>query len=269
MARVTAVPTDEVLLIEDRGPVRILTMNRPEEMNAADAVLHRRLAEVWAETAERSDTHVVVLTGAGRAFSAGGNLPRMVETQRDPRVQDEVFDEARRTVTGMIGLPQPIVAAVNGPAVGLGASLVALCDLSVMAESAFLADPHLTVGLVPGDGAAFLWSLSAGLARAKEYVLLGQRISAQTALEAGLVNRVVPRDAVLDTALEIAERLAELPQRALRDTRRILNNPAAQAMGQCLELALATERQSLTSTEHASRVEDLVARSSSAARGSS
>ena len=99
----------------------------------------------------------MVLTGAGRAFSAGGDLPRMVATQQDPTIQDEVFDEARKTVLGMIELPQPLIAAVNGPAVGLGASLVTLCDLAVASEGAYLADPHLSVGLVPADGAALLW----------------------------------------------------------------------------------------------------------------
>ena len=173
------------------GPVRIVTMNRPESLNAADAVMHRELADVWGLLAADPGCRAVVLTGAGRAFSAGGDLPRMVATQQDQAIQDEVFDEARRTVLGMIELPQPLIAAVNGPAVGLGASLVSLCDLAIASETAFLADPHLGVGLVPADGAALLWPMMMGLMRAKEYVFTGERIPAARALEWGLVNRVV------------------------------------------------------------------------------
>ena len=187
----------EALDVTVDGPVRIVTMNRPESLNAADAVMHRELAEVWSLLAADPRCRAVVLTGAGRAFSAGGDLPRMVATQQDQAIQDEVFDEARRTVLGMLDLPQPLIAAVNGPAVGLGASLVSLCDLAIASETAFLADPHLGVGLVPADGAALLWPMMMGLMRAKEYVFTGERIPAATAQELGLVNKVVPAGEVL------------------------------------------------------------------------
>ncbi|HEY6575619.1 MAG TPA: enoyl-CoA hydratase/isomerase family protein, partial [Mycobacterium sp.] len=205
MAASTALPDFEALELSQDGPVRIVTMNRPQSLNAADAVMHRELAEVWGMLAADAGCRAVVLTGAGRAFSAGGDLPRMVATQQDQAIQDEVFEEARRTVVGMIDLPQPLIAAVNGPAVGLGASLVALCDLAVAAETAFLADPHLGVGLVPADGAALLWPMMIGLMRAKEYVFTGDRIPAATALEWGLVNRVVPAGEALSSALELSQ----------------------------------------------------------------
>ncbi|WP_312884437.1 enoyl-CoA hydratase/isomerase family protein [Nocardia barduliensis] len=246
------------LTIEDTGPVAVVTMNRPEARNAADAVMHRELADVWADLAANREVRAVVLTGAGRAFSAGGDLPRMVETQRDADVQDEVFDEARRIAHGMTGLPQPIVAAVNGPAVGLGASLVALSDLAVASETSFLADPHLAVGLVPADGTAMLWPLMAGLMRAKEFVLLGERIPARKALEYGLVNRVVPAEDVQSTALELAHRLAAIPRRALQDTKRLMNAGSGRVLGALLEQAIAAERQSLTSPEHIARVREMV-----------
>ncbi|MCX4095752.1 enoyl-CoA hydratase/isomerase family protein [Nocardia sp. alder85J] len=244
--------------VTDDGLVAIVTMNRPATRNAADATMHRELGDIWADLAAHRTIRAVVLTGAGRAFSAGGDLPRMLETQRDLAVQDEVFDEARRIVHGMVNLPRPIVAAVNGPAVGLGASLVALSDLAVAAETAFLADPHLGVGLVPADGTAMLWPLMTGLLRAKEFVLLGERIPAAKALEYGLVNRVVPAEDVLSTAIELAHRLAEIPRRALADTKRILNAGATQILGAALEQALAAERQSVTSPEHIARVQAMV-----------
>lgn len=247
-----------MLKIEDDGPVRIVTMNRPGDMNAADAEMHRELADVWDGIALDQSVRAVVLTGAGKTFSAGGDFPRMVATQKDAAIQDEVFAEARRTVRGMINLPQPLVAAVNGPAVGLGASLVALSDISVAAETAFLCDPHLGVGLVPADGAALVWPLLAGLSRAKEYVFLGERIAAAKALEIGLVNRVVPPDDALPVALEIAHRLALIPLRAMQDTKRLMNWHASQAVLNLLDQAIAAERQSVTSPEHIERVAQLI-----------
>lgn len=242
------------------GPVRIVTMNRPESLNAADAVMHRELADVWGLLAADPGCRVVVLTGTGRAFSAGGDLPRMVATQQDQAIQDEVFDEARRTVLGMIELPQPLIAAVNGPAVGLGASLVSLCDLAIASETAFLADPHLGVGLVPADGAALLWPMMMGLMRAKEYVFTGERIPASLAQEWGLVNRVVPAGEALPCAVGLAHKLSGHPARALRDTKRLMNLHATRALVGMLDQALACERASVNSAEHAELTGQLIAR---------
>lgn len=249
----------ETLLVEVDGPIRIVTMNRPEFLNAADAVMHRELAEVWEALAEDSDCRCVVLTGAGRAFSAGGDLPRMVATAEDQAVQEEVFDEARRTVRGMMDLPQPLIAAVNGPAVGLGASLVSLCDVAIASEKAFLADPHLGVGLVPADGAALLWPLMMGLMRAKHYVFTGARISAKRAYELGLVSDVVPHEEVLGTAIEMARALAAHPPRALQDTKRLMHSHASRALAGVIDDALACERRSVNSDEHAALTRELIA----------
>lgn len=251
----------EVLTVERDGAVAIVRMNRPDQHNAADATLHRRLAEVWSEIRVDHTVRAVVLTGAGGAFSAGGDFALMQATRNDSDVADVVFDEARRTVMDMINLPQPVVAAVNGPAVGLGASLAALCDISVVADTAFLADPHLGVGLVPGDGAAMLWPLFVGLARAKEFILLGERLTATQALEIGLINRVVPQQKTLDTAIEIAHKLASVPHRALQDTKRLMNLHANRALLGALEQAIAAERQSVLSAEHGERVERMIERS--------
>jgi enoyl-CoA hydratase len=258
---VSAETGDSVLKVDRHGAVAVVTMNRPAQMNAADAVLHRRLAEVWAEIGSDRSVRAVVLTGAGKAFSAGGDFPRMVATQTDQDIQDEVFDEARRTVLGMVNLPQPVVAAINGPAVGLGASLAALCDISVLADTAFLADPHLGVGLVSADGTAILWPLLVGLGRAKEFVLLGERINATRALEIGLVNRVVPQSETVQVAMEIAEKLTRLPHRSLQDTKRVMNSHAVRALDASFEYAMSAERQSVNSAEHAALVKKLIERS--------
>jgi enoyl-CoA hydratase len=250
----------EALEVTMDGPVRVVTMSRPESLNAADAVMHRELADVWGLLAVDPGCRAVVLTGAGRAFSAGGDLPRMVATQKDKAIQDEVFEEARRTVLGMIELPQPLIAAVNGPAVGLGASLVSLCDLAIASETAFLADPHLGVGLVPADGAALLWPAMIGLMRAKEYIFTGERIPAALALEWGLVNRVLPVDEVLPAAVALARKLSVQPARALRDTKRLMNLHATRVLVGMLDQALACERASVNSEEHAELTRQLIAR---------
>lgn len=258
MVRIDGWQPFEALVIDADGPVRIVTMNRPDSLNAADAVMHRELAQVWDLLAADPECRAVVLTGAGRAFSAGGDLPRMVATQNDQMIQDEVFDEARKTVLGMLDLPQPLIAAVNGPAVGLGASLVALCDLTIASETAYLADPHLGVGLVPADGAALLWPMMMGLMRAKEYIFTGARIPASTAQEWGLVNKVVPAGQALPSALALAHQLAEQPAQALRDTKRVMNLHATRALVGMLDQALACERASVNSPEHAERTRQLV-----------
>ena len=252
------------LAVERDGPVVLVTMNRPAAMNAADAEMHRALAEVWAQIAADPQADVVVLTGAGPAFSAGGDFDAMVASQRDEATRTEVFDEARRTVLGMLELPQPLICAVNGPAVGLGASLATLSDLAVASEKAFFAEPHLAVGLVPADGTALLWPLLIGLMRAKEFVFTGERISAQRALELGLVCRVEPPADVLPTALQLAHRLARVPRQAMRDTKRIMAAPALAVVHQLLDSALAAETRSVTSPEHITIVGDLIAKQAAA-----
>ena len=147
-------PFEPELLIERRGPVRIVTMNRPEAMNAVTAKLHDGLARIWAHLAEDSDARAIVLTGAGRAFSAGGDMELFKEIQTDVEKRAALIDQARTLFLSFLDCPLPVVAAVNGPAVGLGCTLGVLCDLVYMAESAYLSDPHVSVGLTAGDGGA-------------------------------------------------------------------------------------------------------------------
>jgi enoyl-CoA hydratase/carnithine racemase len=149
----------------------------------------------------------------------------------------------------MIACRLPIVAAVNGPAVGLGCSLVALSDIVYMAESAHLADPHVLVGLVAADGAALTWPVLTSLQLAKEYALTGDRIPARRAAEIGLANHVVPDDEVLEHAVACAHRIAKLPKQASEDTKRILNMQLERAVLAALDFAFAAEDRSFTSPE--------------------
>ena len=184
------------LEVEIDGPIRIVRLNRPEQLNATNHPLHCGLADVFPQLDADPDARVAVITGNGRAFSAGGDFNYLDELTRDDALRQQTLVDGRRIVTGMISCRLPIVAAVNGAAVGLGCSLVALSDIVFMAESAHLADPHVMVGLVAADGGPVTWPLLTSLQLAKEYALTGDRIPAERAAAIGLVNHVCPDDEV-------------------------------------------------------------------------
>jgi len=240
----------DCLEIEARGPLRILTLNRPEQRNAVNPELHARLATVWDEVARDREARVVVLTGRGRAFCGGGDLGLIEEMGRDHAVRRAVLHEAKSIVKSMVDFPLPVVTAVNGAAVGLGCSLVSLSDMVFMSESAYLADPHVSVGLVAGDGGAVTFPLMMSLLKAKEYLLTGDRIPAAEAERLGLANRVVPADKLLEEAIAFAERLAAQPRLALEGTKRTLNLHLTNAMAGILDFAIATESESLDCPDH-------------------
>ncbi|HWW54526.1 MAG TPA: enoyl-CoA hydratase/isomerase family protein [Acidimicrobiales bacterium] len=237
------------LEVEADGPIRVARLNRPEQLNATNHELHRALAGLFPQIDADVEARAVVLTGAGRAFSAGGDFTYLDELARDPALRTETLSYGRQIVTGMVRCRVPIVAAVNGPAVGLGCSLVALSDIVFMAESAYLADPHVLVGLVAADGGPVTWPLLISLQLAKEYALTGDRIPARRAAEIGLVNHVCPDDEVLERAMACARRIAKLPKQATEDTKRILNLHLERAVLATLDFALTAEDRSFTSSE--------------------
>jgi enoyl-CoA hydratase len=253
---------DPVLLVETRDRIRIVTLNRPEALNAANPELHRRLAEVWVELATDTDCSVVVITGSGRAFCGGGDMGLLKRMNEDEAVRSATLQEGRQIVERLIRFPYPVIAAVNGPAVGLGCSIAGLCDVVLMEESAYLADPHVSVGLVAADGGALTWPSMTSLLRAKEYLFTGDRVPASLAVELGLANRVVPDGTSLEAALALAEKIARQPAQALRDTKRALNKPLERAMHDVLDFALAAESISSASAEHRQIVDRFLEKSS-------
>ena len=215
----------EHLLLERRdNGVLLITINRPERMNAANERLHRELATVWRDVADDDDTRVAVVTGAGRAFSAGGDLEMIERMAGDYRRIAAMATEAADLVLNMLDCDKPIVSAINGTAVGAGLAVALMADISVIAEDARLTDGHLRLGVVAGDHAAILWPLLCGMAKAKYYLLTADFIDGREAERIGLVSRCAPADEVLGTALEIAGRIASGPQDAARWTKRTLNH---------------------------------------------
>lgn len=236
--------SDDAVAVTNDGPVRILTLNRPDSLNAFDEELHQALPRVLADLSLDREARAVVLTGAGRAFSAGGDLETFERHAADLELRRRTLRIGRKLFDELVGLHLPVVAAVNGPAVGLGATLVTACDVVFIADHTFLADPHVTVALVAGDGAAATWPLHVSLLRAKEFLLTGDRVPASVAVEIGLANHAVPAESLMQEALAFAHRLAALPPQAVQDTKAVLNQWVRQAAVSVLGYGLAAESQS-------------------------
>jgi enoyl-CoA hydratase len=250
------------LQVRSDGPVRIITLNRPDALNATNHVLHAGLASLFPQLDADEEARVAVITGAGRAFSAGGDFGYIDDLSTDAELRHLTLTHGRQIVTGMVGCRLPIVAAVNGPAVGLGCSLVALSDIVFMAESAHLADPHVVLGLVAADGGPVVWPLLTSLQLAKEYALTGDRIPAERAAAIGLVNHVCADGEVLDRAMACAHRIATLPKGAVEDTKRILNIQMERAVLSVLDYALSAEDRSFTTPELRANVDRMLKRES-------
>lgn len=207
----------------DNG-VLLITLNRPEVYNATNETMHAELARVWGEVSADPQTRVAVVTGAGKAFSAGGDLAMVEKMAGDHERVAAMLDEMSRLVYGIIDCNKPIIAAINGVAVGAGTVVALLSDISICASDAKLGDGHVKLGVAAGDHAAILWPLLAGMAKAKYYLLTGEMITGDEAERIGLVTKALPRDEVLAEALRTADVLATGSQNAIRWTKKALNN---------------------------------------------
>ena len=241
----------QTLVFSRRERVLTITMNRPDALNAADAQMHQELARVFRDAAHDPDSDVIVFTGAGRAFSAGGDLKWMQDAIDKPETFDtRTVDEAREIIFSILDCDKPIIARMNGDAIGLGATLALFCDIIVAADTARIADPHVRVGLVAGDGGAVIWPQLVGFARAKEFLMTGDMIAALEAARMGLINHAVPA-AELDAKVnQIADKLAKGATLSIRWTKRAVNIGLKEIAGKVLDASLAYEALSNRTADH-------------------
>ncbi len=224
-----------------QGRVLTLTMNRPDDMNAVNKVMHDELGSIFYDAQLDDDADVIVLTGAGRAFSAGGDLAMM---KRIADGSDEPFlrlVDAKRIVFSLLDLEKPIISAVNGHAMGLGATIALLCDTIFMSSKAKIGDPHVKIGVVAGDGGCVIWPQLIGYAKAKEYLMTGDPIDAESAERMGLINHVTAPEETLAKAQAFAQRLADGPTVAIRGTKISANIGLKQLAHSIMDTSLAYE----------------------------
>jgi enoyl-CoA hydratase len=243
-------PAFETILLERRERLLVLTLNRPDAMNAVNLTMHDELPE--ALTFARSDTgsDIILLTGAGRAFSAGGDLDHMEHNASNPHLFDHEAAQAKRIVFTLLDIEKPVVCRLNGHAVGLGATVALLCDVIFAADTAKIGDPHVGIGLVAGDGGAVVWAQRIGLAKAKEYLLTGELLPASKAAECGLINHAVPA-AELDAAVDaFCHKLLGGATRAIRWTKMLTNIELKRIATAVMDDGIAWESRSVRTDDH-------------------
>jgi enoyl-CoA hydratase len=243
-------PYTALELTHDDDGVCQIVLSRPELMNRFDPLLHHELTRALREVATDASVRAVVLASTGKAFSAGGDFELMENAHKDATTRREIIDDARQLLNAFLELPQPVVVAVQGAAIGLGATVALLCDAVVAAESAVLADTHVAIGLVAGDGGCLVWPQALGMTRARRHLLTGDPLDARTAFQLGMVTDLVdsPGEAH-PAALAIAQRIAALAPLAVQGTKRALNKVSQQRAGEVIDLALALEEQTLASED--------------------
>ena len=233
----------ELVRLESDGPVRIITLNRPEARNAFNDPLKLEFIDVLRRRARDAAARAIVLTGAGDAFSGGGDISNFANRYE---FENRFYwmREARALTDEILRCHLPIVAALNGPAVDLGCSVAIMSDIVLIADTAFMADPQVGVGFVAADGGAVLWPLLMSYLKAKEYLLLGERIPAEKAVELGLANRVVPQAGVHAEAMKLAHRPADLPWQTVQETKRAIILQLQEAALRVMPAATTAESES-------------------------
>jgi enoyl-CoA hydratase len=243
----------QALKFSRRGKILTVTMDNPP-LNSASFQLHDELSYVFYEIARDKECSVVVLTGAGRAFSAGGDIKAMEDQLWDPKYHSSFFRRGPFVIHGLLGLDKVVIARINGHAMGFGASVALLCDLTIATETAKLADPHVLVGISAGDGGSFIWPQHIGFARAKWFLLTGESLTAKEAVEIGLLNKAVPAEELDTVVYELADRLASGPTLALNATKRGINMLLRKQAEGIIESHLGMEMLTVFSEDHGAAV---------------
>lgn len=230
--------------------VAVVTLARPELLNRADDVMLDELVDTLLTLGADGTTRAIVLASSGRVFSAGGDFAYMHRLRSSTQESLRGMDHNRKVLAGLLDVPVPVVAALHGDAIGVGATIVLTCDAIVAARSAGLADPHVGIGLVAGDGGCVVWPSAAGILAAKRFLLTGDRVTAEQALQMGLVTDIVEgSDEVLPAALELAVRIAALPPIAVQGTKRALNRVLQSRSAEVSDFGALLEMHSLTTED--------------------
>jgi len=251
-------PEYNTLQVEVKDQIATVRLNRPGNLNAFNPELHHEFEDVWLRVADDPDVRAAVLTGGGKAFSAGGDMRATAERNKNPVAR---FNQAKNTrreaynaLCRLLDVPQPVIAAINGDAIGLGATLALACDTAVMSETARIGDPHVRVGLVAGDGGAVIWPLLIGPNRAKDFLMRGRLVKGAEALQMGLVSAVAPSESVLETAMEIARELTQLPPLAVQWTKLSVNKGIKHQLELIFDASIGFESLAMMSEDHAEAV---------------
>ena len=257
----------EFLNVAVADRIATITINRPDRLNAVHNALHHELEQIWIDVRADQDVNAIVLTGAGRAFCAGGDVKGMAEGTLSGAAPKKgkgrgrgpiAASNGRRVIENMLDVEQPIIGAINGDAIGLGATLALLCDITVASEKARFADTHVKVGIVAGDGGAVIWPLLVGPHRAKEFLMRGNFISGAEAGRIGMVNYAVGPDDVMTKAHELARELADGPTWAIRWSKLAVNKWLKQQANLILDASLAYEMMTFNTKDHQEAVKAFV-----------
>jgi enoyl-CoA hydratase len=237
------------LTLEHRGATLWIILDNPP-VNASTPAMHESLARIFGDIARDPDIRCVVLTGAGETFSAGGDMKRMVTSLDDRTHWLKTMPEARQIILGMLDCDKPIVGRINGHAMGLGATLAVLCDITVMVETAKIADTHVKVGLVAGDGGALIWPHLVGWAVAKRYLLTGEALTGREAADIGLIGLAVPRERLDEEVQSWVDKLENGASQAIFGTKRALNMTLRQQAETYMDAHLGLETLSQLTPDH-------------------
>ena len=257
----------EFLKVDVAERVATITINRPDSLNAVHNALHHELEQIWLDVRSDHDVNAIILTGAGRAFCAGGDIKGMAggtlaggtgKTGKGRGRGPLAASNGRRVIENMLDVEQPIIGAINGDAVGLGATLALLCDITVVSEKARFADTHVKVGIVAGDGGAVIWPLLIGPHRAKEFLMRGNFINGAEAGRIGMVNYAVGPEQVMSKARELAQELADGPTWAIRWSKLSVNKWLKQQANLILDASLAYEMMTFNTKDHQEAVKAFV-----------
>jgi enoyl-CoA hydratase/carnithine racemase len=253
-----------LILTEKRGHVAILTLNRPDAMNALGAPGDGdQVAAACAAINADPEIRCVILTGAGRAFSAGGDVKAMKHREgafagNGVTIRDGYRNNIHRVVKSIYGLEVPSIAAVNGAAIGLGCDVACMCDIRIAADTAKMGVTFLKLGLIPGDGGAWLLPRTIGMSRASELLFTGDVIDAATAADWGLVSKAVPADSLMDEAMKLAERIAQQPPHALRLAKSLLKHGQTVSYDTLMEMSAAAQAIAHLTEDHMEGVDALL-----------